>query len=49
MADLLKREPAYAVDLLNAILEDGEQAELSILLRQMESALGDVALRRDQG
>ena len=49
MAELLKSDPAYAVDLLNAILEDGEQGELLIVLRQMESALGDVALRRDQG
>ena len=49
MAELLKQDPAYAVDLLNAILEDGEQGELLIVLRQMESALGDVALRRDQG
>lgn len=40
MAELLKSDPAYAVDLLNAILEDGEQGELSIVLRQMTRADG---------
>lgn len=38
MAELLNADPAYAVDLLNAILEDGEQPELSIVLRQMIKA-----------
>jgi probable addiction module antidote protein len=42
MAELLKADPAYAVDLLNAILEDGEQGELLIVLRQMAKAFGGV-------
>ena len=42
MAELFKQDPAYAVELLNAILEDGEQGELLIALRQMTKAFGGV-------
>lgn len=42
MAELLKEDPAYALDLLNSILEDGEQGELLIVLRQMTKAFGGV-------
>jgi len=42
MAELLKDEPAYALGLLNSILEDGEQGELLIVLRQMTKAFGGV-------
>jgi len=42
MAELLRENPAYAVDLLNSILEDGEQGELLIALRQMTRAFGGV-------
>jgi len=42
MVELLKQDPAYAVDLLNSILEDGEQGELLIVLRQMTKAFGGV-------
>jgi DNA-binding phage protein len=47
MAELFKQDPGYALELLNSILEDGEQGELPIALRQMgdvpgkkESAIG---------
>ncbi len=42
MAELLKEDPTYALDLLNSILEDGEQGELLIVLRQMTKAFGGV-------
>jgi len=42
MADRFRREPAYAVALLNSILEDGEQGELLIALRQMTKAFGGI-------
>jgi probable addiction module antidote protein len=42
MAELLKEDPAYALELLNGILEDGEQGELLIALRQMTKAFGGV-------
>jgi probable addiction module antidote protein len=42
MAELFKQDPAYALELLNGILEDGEQGELLIALRQMTKAFGGV-------
>ena len=42
MAELFQQDPAYALELLNSILEDGEQAELLIALRQMAKAFGGV-------
>ncbi len=42
MAELFKNDPRYAVDLLNNILEDGEQGELLIALRQMARVFGGV-------
>jgi probable addiction module antidote protein len=40
MAEMLRDDPAYAVQLLNSILEDGDQRELLITLRQMTKAFG---------
>ncbi|MCU1740402.1 MULTISPECIES: addiction module antidote protein [Pseudomonas] len=42
MAEVFRSDPAYAAELLNSILEDGEQAELLIALRQMAEAFGGV-------
>ena len=42
MAELYQQDPAYAVEMLNSILEDGEQAELLIALRQMAKAFGGI-------
>jgi probable addiction module antidote protein len=42
MAEEFRENPAYALDLLNSILEDGEQGELMIVLRQMAKAFGGV-------
>ena len=42
MAELFKEDPAYALELLNIILEDGEQGELLVALRQMAKAFGGV-------
>jgi hypothetical protein len=38
MAELFRGDPAYASDLLNSILEDGEPGELFITVRQMKLA-----------
>jgi len=43
MAEAFRADPAYAVELLNAILEDGDQGELLIALRQMTKAFGGVS------
>jgi len=40
MAERFRNDPAYAIILLNAILEDGDQGELLIALRQMAKAFG---------
>ncbi|NVZ28886.1 addiction module antidote protein [Pseudomonas gingeri] len=42
MAEVFRNDPAYAAELLNSILADGEQAELLIALRQMAEAFGGV-------
>jgi probable addiction module antidote protein len=42
MAELFQEDPAYALELLNNILEDGEHGELLIALRQMTKAFGGV-------
>ena len=42
MAESFQQDPAYALELLNSILEDGEQGELLIVLRQMAKAFGGV-------
>jgi DNA-binding phage protein len=40
MAEAFRKDPAYALELLNSILEDGDQGELSIVQRQIEQAFG---------
>ena len=42
MAEMFRDDPDYAVQLLNSILEDGDQSELLITLRQMTQAFGGV-------
>jgi len=41
-AEVFQENPGYALELLNSILEDGEQGELLIALRQMTKAFGGV-------
>ena len=48
MAEVFRKDPAYAVELLNSILEDGEQSEMLIALRQMTKAFGGVAKVAEQ-
>src|SRR3546814_1103539 len=42
MAELYGNDPAFAIDVINDILKDGEQAELLTVLRQMTKAFGGV-------
>ena len=42
MAELYRDDPALALDVINGIFEDGDQAELLIVLRQMAQAFGGV-------
>jgi probable addiction module antidote protein len=43
MAEVFREDPAYAIQLLNSILEDGDQGELLTALRQMTKAFGGVS------
>jgi probable addiction module antidote protein len=42
MAELLLEDPAFATEYLNSVLEDGEQPDLLVALRQMTKAFGGV-------
>ena len=44
MAQVFRDDPAYAVEMLNSILEDGDQGELLIALRQMAKAFGGMQM-----
>jgi probable addiction module antidote protein len=43
-----RKDPAFAAEYLNAVLEDGDQAELMLALRYMAQAFGGVAGLADQ-
>jgi probable addiction module antidote protein len=42
LAESLARDPAFAAEYLNAVIEDGDQAEIMLALRQVADALGGV-------
>ncbi|EHK63356.1 transcriptional regulator [Achromobacter arsenitoxydans SY8] len=42
MAELYRNDPALAAELINSVLEDGDQPELLIALRQLTMAFGGV-------
>lgn len=42
MAEMYRADPEYAAQLLNSILEDGDQGELLVILRQLAGAFGGV-------
>jgi putative addiction module killer protein len=48
MAELYRSDPAFALEVINGILEDGTQAELLIVLRQMAQAFGGVQAVAEQ-
>jgi DNA-binding phage protein len=48
MVELYQENPAYAVELLNSILEDGDESELLIVLRQIAKACGGVQAVAEQ-
>ena len=48
MAELYRNDPAFALAVVNGILEDGNQAELLIALRQMAQAFGGVQAVAEQ-
>ena len=42
MGDLFREDPAFAAHYLNEILEEGDQADLLVALRQMAQSLGGI-------
>ena len=38
-----RKDPAFAAEYLNSVLEDGDQEELMVVLRRMAKALGGVS------
>lgn len=48
MAELYSSDPALALEVINGILANGDQAELLIVLRQMAQAFGGVQAVAEQ-
>ena len=48
MAELFLEDPAFATQYLNSVLEEGEQADLLVALRQMAQAFGGVPAIADK-
>lgn len=48
MIETYRADPALALDAINAILEDGDQAELLSVLRQLAQAFGGVQAVAEQ-
>lgn len=48
MVELYRSDPALALEVINGILADGDQAELLIVLRQMAQAFGGVQAVAEQ-
>ena len=48
MADLYRDDPALALEVINAILEDGDQGDLLTVLRQVAQASGGVQAVAEQ-
>jgi len=48
MADLYRKDPALALEVINSILEDGDQGELLTVLRQVAQASGGVQVIAEQ-
>ncbi|MFT4248646.1 MAG: addiction module antidote protein [Pseudomonas sp.] len=48
MAEVYRNDLALALDVINGILEDGDQAELLTVLRQLAQAFGGVQVVAEQ-
>ncbi|MDN5843982.1 MAG: addiction module antidote protein [Alcaligenaceae bacterium] len=48
MAELYRNDPALALDVINSVLNDGNQAELLTVLRQLTQAFGGVQAVAEQ-
>lgn len=48
MAELYRKDPSLAIDVVNEILKEGDQAELLTVLRQLTQAYGGVQAVAEQ-
>jgi probable addiction module antidote protein len=48
MAELYRKDPEFALQVINNILEDGDQGEMLIVLRQMAKSFGGVQTVADK-
>lgn len=48
MAELYRSDPALALEVINSILADGDQAELMTVLRQLAQAVGGMQVVAEQ-
>lgn len=48
MAELYRKDPEFALQVINSIFENGDQSELLIALRQMAKAFGGVQAVAEQ-
>lgn len=48
MAELYRSDPALALEIINSILTDGDQAELMSVLRQLALAVGGMQVVAEQ-
>ena len=48
MAEVYEKDPAYALELINSVLADGDQAELLVILPQLAQAFGAVQAPADK-
>ncbi|VFN03484.1 MAG: probable addiction module antidote protein [Candidatus Kentron sp. G] len=48
MAEVFRDDPVYAVELINSILEESDQGELMVTLRQMTQAFGGMRAVADE-
>ncbi len=48
MAEVFREDPEFATQYLNSVLEEGDQADLLVALRQMAQALGGIPAVADK-
>ena len=48
MAELYRKDPEFALLVINSVLEDGDQGEMLVVLRQMDKSFGGVETVADK-
>jgi probable addiction module antidote protein len=48
MAELYRNDPEFALQVINSVLEDGDQGEMLVVLRQMAKSFGGIQTVADK-